>query len=112
MARIQLVQSFKLGIKMITFFKNRLNRIAIRITLLSFVLGHFVFLGFLAYPEDFFLGLGITFFVLFIAINVLTMTTLCLNALIHFKDYEENLTALILVFANVSLALFYLTLIS
>lgn len=95
---------------MIAFFKNRINRGAIRIAATTFLAGHLMFLSYLAFPVESLLGLGLAFMVLFIVIYVLLLATLCLNTLIRFRDFEENLTALILTFLNVPLAFLYLTL--
>lgn len=96
---------------MTAFFKNRINRGALRIAFTSFLLGHLFFLQYLAFPVDGLFGLGLVFVVLFITIHVLLLATLFLNALINYRDYEENMTAFIVSFLNVPLAAFYITLI-
>lgn len=93
---------------MIAFFKNRLNSGAVRIMRTSFLIGSFFFLGYLAYPVDAMLFFGVSIWVLFIALHALLIATLFLNTLIHYKDYEENLTALILAAVNVALSYVYI----
>lgn len=95
---------------MIAFFKNRLNRGAVRIALGSFLIGHALFLSYLAFPTPDLRGLGLVFMVLFIVIYILLLATLGLNTLIRFRDFEENLTALILAAINIPLAFLYLNL--
>ena len=70
----------------------------------SFLIGSFIFLGYLAYPVDAMLFFGVGIWILFIALHVLLIATLFLNTLIHYKDYEENLTALIIAAVNVALS--------
>ena len=108
MARIQLVSTSKYGYKMIAFFKNRLNHGAVRIMHTSFLIGSFIFLGYLAYPVDAMLFFGVGIWVLFNVIHVLLIAILFLNTLIHYRDYEENLTALIIAAVNVALSLLYI----
>ena len=91
-----------------TFFKNRLNRGAIRIAGGSLLIGNLLFLIYLAFPIEPIVGVCLAFIVLFIAIHVLLLATLTLNSLIRIRDYEENLTAFIISFLNIPLTFLYL----
>lgn len=96
---------------MIAFFKNRLNREAVRITVGCFLIGSALFLGCLSFPYDSLFGLGTAFAVVFTIIHLILLPSLFLNAMINYKDFVENLMACIITSTNVALAVLYLNLI-
>ncbi|NHF58139.1 hypothetical protein FK220_002220 [Flavobacteriaceae bacterium TP-CH-4] len=92
------------------YFKSGLNRVALRIAQVSFAVGTLFFLIYLFAPVDPVILWGIVFLVLFFGVYAVLVMTLFINLLVHFKDFEEHLVALVLSLLNLSIAFLYLQL--
>lgn len=88
--------------------KHRINRIAIRLALLSFVSGSSIFLLYLATESDYIMGLGIFFIILALASNTAVFMVLFFSALVNHKELREHLTAMLLLVLNIPVAVMYL----
>lgn len=95
---------------MIRFFKHSLHRVSVQLAFISFIIGHLLLLIYLFYPEEIMIGFAIAFLIIFIGLHTALILILLVNLLANFKHYEEHMVALVLVFLNVPLALFYLSL--
>jgi hypothetical protein len=95
---------------MIMFFKHRINRVSVQIGFISFVIGHLLFLSYLFLQDDIWIGVVLAFLMLFFGFHIILLIILFVNLLMHFKNYEEHIFALIPVFLNLPLALFYISL--
>ncbi|MGF1558796.1 MAG: hypothetical protein ACFCUL_06885 [Flavobacteriaceae bacterium] len=92
---------------MMRFFKNSVNYVSVKIALVSFIIGHLFFLCYLFLPEHIIIAFGLAFMILFLGSHATLLPILFFNLLVNLKNYEEHMVALIMVFLNILLALFY-----
>lgn len=90
--------------------KHRINRVAMRLALLSFVSGSIVFLLYLATQSDYVMGIGFFFLFLAFACNSGVLLVLFISALVNHRDLKEHVTAMVLVLLNIPIASLYINL--
>lgn len=112
MARIYVVPAHKIRNEMMALFKNRWNRISVRIASICFVFGTLLMLVTLMAENDLILTIGFVFLVLYVPITIGIVFLLFLNTLINFKDLHEHVMTLIIVLMNFPIALLYINFIN
>ena len=93
-----------------TYFSYRLNRIAMRITLICFILSSMLFLTKLAFENEGLNALIIAFCIGFAIINFILLPALFTHAMVYYKDFEEHISTLVIVLLHLLISLFYLSL--
>ncbi|WP_405248187.1 hypothetical protein [Cellulophaga sp. Asnod2-G02] len=91
---------------MMSYFTYKLNRIAVRISFYSFIIGTLLFLIKLAFDAT--VVVGFIFVLAAVITNMILFILLLLNALVNYSDFEENISTIILVILNIPIALCYL----
>ena len=97
---------------MITLFKYRWNRMAVRIAITSFLLGSFLMLIALMSTDDFVITCGITFLALYIPITLILLLVLLVNTLIYFRAIHEHVMTFVIVLINLPIAILYINFIN
>ncbi|QXP57437.1 hypothetical protein H0I25_06520 [Cellulophaga sp. HaHa_2_95] len=92
---------------MMSYFTYKLNRIAVSISFYSFIIGTLLFLIKLAFDAT--VMVGFIFVLVAVVINMILFILLLLNALVNYRDFEENISTIILVILNIPIAFFYLS---
>ena len=92
-------------------FTYRINRVAVRMAGAFFALGNLICMLYLFSDVEVVIVLGISFLVIYIGSSIIMSLILLMNLLIHFKHIKEHITAMILFYLNVPIALLYANLI-
>lgn len=93
---------------MIILLKHRFNRIAVRITGCSFVLGTLLMLIALMAQNDIIITIGIVFLALYVPMTIVLLVVLLVTAITNFRDIHEHVMTLIIILTNVPIAFLYL----
>lgn len=94
---------------MITLFKHRWNRIAVRIATTCFFLGTLIMLIALMSSNEAIVTIGIVFLVLYIPITIIMLFVLLVNSIMNFKDLHEHVMTLIILLMNFPIAFLYIS---
>jgi len=87
-------------------FSYNINRLAVRLAAIFFILGNLICLLY-SFLQERILVLGVAFLIIYGATSIIMFFILSMNMLIHFKDILEHMTAMILFYLNVPIAIFY-----
>ncbi|MBO0590334.1 hypothetical protein I2486_02845 [Cellulophaga sp. E16_2] len=95
---------------MMSYFTHKLNRIAVRITLYSFIFETVLFLVVLAVETI--TVVAIIPVLIAALLNLIILIVSILNTLVNYKDFEENISTLLMVLINIAIGLLYQNLIN
>jgi hypothetical protein len=91
-------------------FKYPMNYTAIRIAIISFVLGTICLLLFKTNDDTGFVGIGY-FYTLFAAfVNAVVLLLVIFHGIRRYKEYTEHLITIVIILANIPITLLYLNL--
>lgn len=97
---------------MMKYFTYRINRNAVRLALYCFVFGSFILLIHLTKVTESTFGIGLIFTGLAIITNFIMLMILMIHLLINYKDFEENISTIIILLLNIPIARLYLNFIN
>lgn len=93
-----------------TRFKYPINYTAVRIAIVSFVLGTICLLLFKTSGDSGFVGIGYCYTLFAALVNSILILVVVVNAIRYYKDYPEHLSTVLVVLANIPITFFYLNL--
>ncbi len=96
---------------MIAYFTHKSNRIAVQLAITCFSLGSTLFLLFLI-SDTMLIWLDIIFCILYLMSNFIMVLVILIKILIHYKDFQEHFTALVILLLNIPIAILYISLLS
>lgn len=91
--------------------KQNINRKALVIATISFLLGTLILLLYIVTASDAFLVGGLFYVLIAVVLNGITLIGLVANAIINYQYYRENLATILLFLINVPIAIGYVMLI-
>lgn len=91
--------------------RQNINRKALAVATISFLLGTLILLLYLITASDAFLVGGLFYVLIALVLNGITLIGLLANAIVHYQYYRENLTTILLFLVNIPIAIGYVMLI-
>jgi len=92
-------------------FKHIINRMAIYLAGISFILGTLLLLIHKIKLWGSLIYLGLNYVGFATAVNTLMLLILLANSVTNYKDYKENLISICILLTNIPITLFYINLI-
>ncbi len=89
-----------------------INKNALRIATISFLLGTMLLLLFLIFGSNVLLQIGFCYVLIASVLNGITLIGLLANSIINHQYYKENLTTILLVLLNIPITLGYISIIA
>ncbi|MEK6154599.1 hypothetical protein WIW50_15120 [Flavobacteriaceae bacterium 3-367] len=89
------------------YFKHRMDRVAVHMALWSFVGGSGLLFAYLVLPNEFLLVLGMIYVGIALLVNAIMFVSTLLHALVHYRDLQQHLLALLLLLLNLPIAYLY-----
>ncbi|MFC5046792.1 hypothetical protein ACFSTE_09725 [Aquimarina hainanensis] len=90
-------------------FNEPINRNALLLAFVSFLIGSCLLLTYIIYPRGFFITTGYTYLIIAFAINSAMLVALLVNTFYKYKNYKENLLTISLFLLNIPICLGYLS---
>ena len=88
-----------------------INRKALKVATVSFLLGTVILLLFLITQSEAFLVGGLFYTLIAVVLNIITLVGLVVNAFITYHQYKENLITILIFITNIPIAIGYVILI-
>lgn len=88
-------------------FTKSINRVVVKLALISFVGGTLLFVLYIAFETDVLFFMGIIHVVLALLVNSIFFVFAFLNLLFEPKKFKENILAITIQLLNIPIALFY-----
>ncbi|WP_160112144.1 hypothetical protein [Aquimarina sp. AU58] len=85
-----------------------INKNALIIATISFLLGTLLLLFFLISQSNIVLDIGLFYVIIASVLNVIVFVGIITNAIINYQYYKENLTTIILVVLNIPITIGYI----
>lgn len=84
-----------------------INKNALIMAVISFLIGTILFLSFLLFKWDPLLGFGLMYVYISVFVNSIMLLVILVNALTHLKNYKENILTILLFILNIPIAIGY-----
>ncbi|MEW7291097.1 hypothetical protein [Aquimarina sp. 2304DJ70-9] len=91
--------------------RQTINRKALMVAIISFLLGTSILLLYLISGSEAFLVGGLFYVLIALVLNTITLIGLLTNAIINYQYYKENLITILLFTINIPIAIAYLFLV-
>ncbi|WP_024768951.1 hypothetical protein [Aquimarina macrocephali] len=89
-----------------------INKSALIVATISFLLGTLLLLFFLISQSSIVLDIGLFYVIIASVLNVIVFVGLITNAIINYQYYKENLTTIILVILNIPITIGYIIIVA
>lgn len=90
-----------------SYFKHHMDRVAVHMALWSFVGGSALLLAYLVLPSEFLLALGMLYVGIALLVNAIMFISTLLHAMVHYRELQQHLLALLLLLLNLPIAYLY-----
>ncbi|WP_438422390.1 hypothetical protein [Aquimarina macrocephali] len=89
-----------------------INKSALIVATISFLLGTLLLLFFLISQSSIVLDIGLFYVIIASVLNIIVFVGLITNAIINYQYYKENLTTIILVILNIPITIGYIIIVA
>ncbi len=86
---------------------QNINKKALKVAIVSFLLGSFILAFYLISASESFLIAGVFFAFIALVLNTITFIELITNAIINYQHYRENITTILFFLINIPVAVGY-----
>jgi len=87
--------------------KQTVNKKALILAIISFLLGTLILLLYLVSKSEAFLVGGVFYVIIAVTLNTITLIQLLANSIINYQYYRENLITMLLFITNIPIAIGY-----